>query len=146
MYWTFFDEMIQNAVLGRLSQESHFSLIHSGWFQQTYLMSRQSNTWASKLAWQYISSTVESGSLLYEQTSHRSGRWWGRTSWASKTGGETPRSCTTCVSQLSENVEKNPCNQAGLRYEENNCSKGTLGTSCSNSCLGNIPYEERQHS
>ena len=99
---------------------------HAGPFHRTYLTSRQSNTWASRLAWRYTSSTVESESSLYEQTSHQPGRWQGRSSWVSKTEGETPRSCTTCGSQLPGNVEKNRCNHSRFQYEEKQFEQGHI--------------------
>lgn len=62
-------------------------------------MSRQSNIWVLKLAWQHTSSTVEWESC-FGKTEGQQGRWQGRSWWASKTGGETPTSDTACAAQL----------------------------------------------
>lgn len=126
MYWTVCGVVIQSDVRATPPGECHFFLIRLWPLQHTYLTSRQNSTWALRLAWQHTSSTVESESLLYAQTSHRPGRWQGRSSWASKTKGETPRSCTTCVSQLPEIRGKRSVEL--LRrplHEEDNSGKGT---------------------
>lgn len=116
--------------------------LHLGRLHQTYLTSRPSSTWALRLAWQHINSPAASESLPHEQTSHRPGRWPGKSLWASKTKGETPQSCTACGSLLpgmrGEKL-RGPTTQKILEKKDS-LARAHGEQSCFDSCSGHVPW------